>query len=117
MSTGKYVITRVKYWDNTNQEVVTRKLTTRTDDVEAYKASFKKRMKPIQIGFINVDYKEALTSKGGRQYVVNPTVVYNFHALNPDLTLKDLAVKFGVSVGTVSKYLTEVFANRANNRQ
>lgn len=112
MSKGKYTITRIKYWDNTNKEVVSRKTFTRTDDIEAYKAKFKAKMKPIQVGYINLEYREVGTKKGGRAYVVDPQVVYDYHRLNPDLTLKDISVVFGISIATVSNYITEVFKSR-----
>lgn len=44
MGKGKYLVTRIKYWDNTNQETVSVRANSRTDDVDEYKRKFKKRM-------------------------------------------------------------------------
>jgi hypothetical protein len=109
MGKGKYLITRVKYWDNTNQETVSIKVNYRTDDVEEYKVKFKKKMKPIQVGFINLVYREVGLRRGGRHCDIEPQIVYDYHCLNPDVSLRDLAVKFGVSHSTISNYISEGF--------
>jgi len=116
MGKGKYLVTRIKYWDNTNQETVSVRANSRTDDVDEYKRKFKKRMQPIQVGFVDLVYREVGLSRGGRQCTVDPQVVYDYHCLNPDVPIKELAVKFGVSYASISKYISRVFENNMYKR-